>query len=154
MEKYFANFSESKVHSLADIIAWNDAHPDIAFTKTITNQDEYHAALADDTAPEELAAAISSIRAGSEVFDELMDKHNLDIVAGPADCSLICYAAAAGYPNGVVPVGEISFSNGANKRPQGLCMIARAHRDDVILKFMAAWEDAMPARPIPRQLMA
>ncbi len=45
----------------------------------------------------------------------------------------------AGYPSATVPLGNL-----ANGYPYGLFLLVRAHRDDLIFRFMSAFEATFP----------
>lgn len=47
-----------------------------------------------------------------------------------------------------MPLGTINFRD-TDERPDGLCVIARADAEDVILDFMVICEKILPQRPIP-----
>lgn len=50
-----------------------------------------------------------------------------------------------GYPVCAVPLSTLKY----NGRPFGLCAVAKADDEAALLRFMAAYEAAMPARPVP-----
>ena len=51
----------------------------------------------------------------------------------------------AGYPIATMPLGYLDF----NGRPFGLCIIARAHQDALLLKVLSAWEATFGPRLPP-----
>lgn len=55
----------------------------------------------------------------------------------------------AGYPIATMPLGYLDY----NGRPFGLCGIARAHQDNVLLKMQSAWEATFGLR-LPPPLLA
>lgn len=57
--------------------------------------------------------------------------------------SLIAYIL--GYPLAAVPLGQLEH----NKRPFGLCIMAKANHEEKLLRFQAVYETAVAARPIP-----
>ncbi len=82
---------------------------------------------------------------GRCILDEAFDGHGVNLIAAPADSSLCVHAAAAGYPVATVPLGQLR----SNSRPFGLCLVARADDEEVLLRFMHAWCAVMPPRPLP-----
>ena len=80
------------------------------------------------------------------ILDDTFDTQGLNIIAALADSPLCVHAAAAGYPIATVPLGQLSYNN----RPFGLCMVAKAHNEELLLRFMAAWEaSTIFKRPVP-----
>ncbi len=80
------------------------------------------------------------------ILEDAFDSQGLNIIAALADSPLCVYAAAAGYPIATVPLGQLRYNN----RPFGLCMVAKANNEELLLRFMAAWEaSAIFNRPLP-----
>ncbi len=52
---------------------------------------------------------------------------------------------ALGYPTANVPLGSLSY----NGRPYGICLIAKADREEALVRFMSAYEAAFSPRPVP-----
>lgn len=50
-----------------------------------------------------------------------------------------------GYPLAAVPLGQLRH----NKRPFGLCVMAKANQEEKLLRFQAVYENAVAAHPIP-----
>jgi amidase len=88
--------------------------------------------------------ALSAIRhkAREEGMQKLMDDTDthggLDLVLASSDSLLVSYAAWTGWPIGVVPLSR----RGSNGQPYGMFALARAGREDVLLRFMKGWEGA------------
>lgn len=68
---------------------------------------------------------------GKEVYDQ-----NLDIILSNSDATLVHYASCAGWPIAAVPLGRLS----KNGQPYGMFAMARWGREDVLLRFMRAWD--------------
>ena len=85
---------------------------------------------------------------GSEGVDPLFNKENLDIIAGPADSALVCFAAAAGYPVACLPMSVLKDSG----RPFGICVMAKTGGEKILLDFMKKWEKLFPHCEIPKPL--
>ena len=50
-----------------------------------------------------------------------------------------------GYPVMAMPLGRLKY----NGRPFGICVMAKAGAEDVMLRFMAAYERAIGPRVVP-----
>jgi amidase len=50
-----------------------------------------------------------------------------------------------GYPIATVPIGQLRY----NQRPFGLCIVAKANQEEILLRFMIAYEKVARPRPIP-----
>lgn len=96
----------------------------------------------DASVVDELKAALRS--KARSVLDAAFDS-GVELLVGTCDSAFCVHAAAAGYPVAAVPLARLRY----NGRPFGLCVIARAHGEEALLRFMAAYEAAMPARPVP-----
>jgi amidase len=89
-----------------------------------------------------------------------MNEHNLDLMIGNSDCTLVSFTACAGrftyllplmnpqeeqlmnatgWPSSTVPLGQLE-----NGLPYGLFVIARANREDLIFRFMSSFEAMVP----------
>lgn len=66
---------------------------------------------------------------------KVMDEHGLDVVLAASESRLVTYAGCAGWPIATVPLGNLE----KNGQPIGMFAIARAGREDVLLRFMAGW---------------
>jgi len=62
-------------------------------------------------------------------------------------------AAVPGYPIACVPLSTVKYSE-QNERPFGLCLAAGAGQEELLLRFMHAYERASPPRPLPKPLLA
>ena len=161
LEAYFATRGGA-VRTLADLIAWNEAHRDQELP--LFGQETLVAAQAKGALTDEAyLKALEKARrmAGPEGIDAVMDKHKLDALiaptGGPAALidpvlgsrgGLSCStpAAVAGYPHLTVPAG---FIHGL---PIGLSFFGRAWSEPVLLKLGFAYEQATRHRRAPRYL--
>lgn len=84
---------------------------------------------------------------------EGLDKQfqSCDIIVAYADSSLCRYSSATGLPIACVPLATVKYSE-QNERPFGLCAVAKS--EQLLLRFMTAYEVAFPPRPLPRPLLA
>lgn len=97
----------------------------------------------------------------AEGIDAVMDEHRLDAIVapttGPAHVTDLVHgdrgtggstslAAMAGYPSITVPAGQILGL------PVGISFFGRAYSESTLIKLAYAFEQAAPARPVPRFL--
>jgi amidase len=119
-----------------------------AILKAYTKQDDLLRALANTDEALYIDRLKDGLRAvGRRILDEAFRSQGLNIIAAPADCSLCIHAAAAGYPIATVPLGQLRY----NGRPFCLCMVAKENNEELLLRFMAAYESSMGIqRPVPK----
>jgi len=139
------------IRTLADIIAFNQAHADQALR---FGQDVLLAAQAtrgDLAEMEYRSARRMDLRATRTLgLDAYMDRHRLDAILFPGN-SGAAIAAKAGYPSVQVPAGMIS---GAGDRetpdyPYGATFTGRAWSEPTLLRLAYAFEQATRARRMP-----
>ena len=139
------------MHTMADIIAFNEAHADKALR---FGQDIFLAAEAtrgDLSELEYKSARAMDLRASRTLgIDAYIDSHKLDAVLFPGVAGA-AIAAKAGYPSVQVPAGFIS---GFNKKetpdyPLGATFAGRAWSEPVLLRIAYAYEQASHARKMP-----
>jgi amidase len=120
----------------------NNIYTDQGFWRKGLNSSVDHVAL---------ASAIRECRrlGGTDGLDRVFQKYEIDIVIAPGDSGLCIHAAHAGYPIAVAPMDVLKY----NGRPFGICMVARAHREDHLMKFLRIWEKSVGNRPLPLPLM-
>jgi amidase len=139
------------IHSIADIIAFNEAHADRALR---FGQDIFLAAEAtrgDLSEPEYAAARASDLRSSRTLgLDAYMDRHRLDAVLFPGAAGA-AIAAKAGYPSVQVPAGFVSGFAGkpSPDYPLGATFAGRAWSEPVLLRVAYAFEQATQARRPP-----
>jgi amidase len=161
LEAYFAQRG-GKVRTLAELIAWNEAHK--AQEMPLFGQEILLLAQAKGPLTEEayLKALEKAQRmARAEGIDAVMDKHKLDALIAPSggpaalidpvlgnrggfSCSTP--AAVAGYPHLTLPMGQIFGL------PVGLSFFGRAWSEATLLKLAFAFEQATHHRRPPRFL--
>jgi amidase len=143
--------SETPVRTMADVIAFNDAHADKALR---FGQDLFLAAEAtrgDLSELEYRSARAMDLRSAATLgLDAYMDAHRLDAVlfAGRAGAAI---AAKAGYPSVQVPAGFIAGFNGKDTPdyPLGATFTGRAWSEPTLLRLAYAYEQASQARRPP-----
>jgi amidase len=92
-----------------------------------------------DNAAEELKRL-----AGKDGMGRFMAENDLDLIISSSDCSLVSFAACAGWPSGTVPLGQLE-----NGLPYGLFILARAGEDERIFQFMSAFEKTAEKIALP-----
>jgi len=150
------------VHSLADLIAFNEHHKDSEmpyFGQEIFRQAEAKGPLTEKSYLDALERNHRLARA--EGIDAVLKQHRLDALVapttGPAHMTDIVYgdrdtggstspAAVAGYPSITVPAGTVAGL------PVGLSFFGAAYSEPVLLRLAFAFEQAARARRIPRFL--
>ena len=161
LNAYLASLGpRAPVKSLADIIAYNDAHKDQEmpyFGQEIMIQAQAKGPLTEKKYLDALANDIKQSRADG--IDATMDKYKLDAIVAPTGSpawttDLIngdhfsgassTPAAVAGYPNINVPAG---FSHNL---PVGISFFGRAYSEPTLIKLAYAYEQATKHRRPPR----
>src|SRR6266851_4251341 len=146
----------SRIKTMADIIAFNQANADKALR---FGQDLFLAAQATRGDLSELeyrsARAMDLQSAKERGLDAYMTQHKLDAVvfSGTAGASI---AAKAGYPSVLVPAGFIGGLEGKETPdfPLGLTFAGRAWSEAKLLRLAYAFEQAATARRPPPGLPA
>lgn len=82
--------------------------------------------------------------AGKDGMAKYMADNDLDLIVSSSDCSLVSFAACAGWPSGTVPLGQLK-----NGLPYGLFVLARAGEDKRIFQFMSAFEQTVERIGLP-----
>src|SRR6185295_11949404 len=140
------------IRTLADIIAFNEAHAGRALR---FGQDLFLAAEAtrgDLREPEYRSARAMDLRASRTLgLDAYMDAHRLDAVLFPGAAGA-AIAAKAGYPSIQVPAGFVSgiaSATGVTATPDypfGATFAGRAWSEPSLLRLAYAFEQATQAR--------
>jgi amidase len=149
----------AKVHSLADVIAFNEATRDREmpfFGQELMLQAQKKGSLTEKEYKDALAKDLKLSR--KEGIDAVMDRLHLDAIVAPTGTppwttdlingdhsvgSSTTPAAVAGYPSITVPAG---FAYG---QPVGISFIGRAWSEATLIKFAYAYEQATRHRRPP-----
>ncbi len=155
---YLAGLSGDGPRSLAELIAFNEAHASEEmpfFGQELFVMAEEKGDLAD---PLYTAALRDSRDAARSAIDSVMDQHRLDAIAAPSGSpawtidqvngdhfriSSSTAAAVAGYPNITVPAGQI------HGLPVGISFFGRAWSEPTLIGIAYAFEQATHARRAP-----
>jgi amidase len=141
----------TEMRSLADIVAFNQAHADRALR---FGQDIFLAAEAtrgDLSEPEYVSARQMDLRAARELgLDTYMDRYRLDAVLFPGTAGA-AIAAKAGYPSIQVPAGFIAGVRDKETPdyPYGATFTGRAWSEPTLLRLAYAFEQATQLRSPP-----
>jgi amidase len=154
--------SDAPVHTLADVIAFNDQHAaqELAYfdqdlflkaqDKGPLTDDAYRAALTKCgqlARDQGLDAAFTKLGVDAIVAPSGNPPWPIDLVNGDHFLgSSTTPAAVSGYPSITVPVGDVSGL------PVGLSFIGRPYSEAVLIKYAYALEQATKARRPPRFL--
>jgi len=107
-----------------------------------TDQADLIESLNSKLTAEESEIAFQAIKkkAGDDGMAKYMAEHDLDLMVSNSECSLISFTACASYPSATVPLGNLKTDG----RPYGLFLLAKRGREDLMFRFMSAWEATMP----------
>jgi amidase len=157
LAKYFSKYN-TKVKSLADVIAFNKAHADKCmpfFKQEIMDQSQAKG----DLKTKEYLNAVKSTTGTSKIIDQILKDNRLDAIIGPTNgfaCNIDLVngdydngfgfstpPAMAGYPHITVPMG---FGHGL---PMGLSFFSSAYKEGDIISLAYAYEQASKKRMKP-----
>lgn len=162
LNAYLATLTDTPVHSLADIITFNETHTDEElpyFGQELLVQAQETTSLAD---PKYVSALADNSRLSrQEGIDAVIDEYKLDALVMPSGGPSWCIdlitgdhtiggseqaAALAGYPLVSVPAG---FTFGL---PVGITFLGRAYSEPTLIKLAYAFEQATKVRKAPQYL--
>jgi amidase len=143
LDAYLARLPDgAPMRSLADIIAWNEAHAGVALKY---GQARLLAAVAVDQ--EAGRRAYEAMRARDRA---IASEHGIDAVLGAYDAQAVVMpswlgagvASRAGYPSVIVPAGY----RRSNRRPFGLTFLGTARTEPTLLSLAYDYEQASRLR--------
>ncbi len=132
------------VKTLADVIAFNNAHPEAAlkYGQTLALASEAKDLELDK--PKYLADRATDLRlAKDEGLDFIINKYNLDAVLFPATNGA-AIGAKAGYPSIIVPDGYLSDGS-----PYGVTFLGKAYSEPTLISLAYSYEQASQLRLPP-----
>lgn len=149
VQEFCDGFESPKIRTLADIIEYNKEHAEIAMPPPHTDQKELIESYNSLLSAEEAADAYREInrKAGKDGMDRYMRGNDVDIIVSSSDSTLVTWASDAAYPSATVPLGNLE-----NGYPYGLFILARAGSEDLLFRFMRAFEATFPKIKGPCQL--
>lgn len=154
---YLANIDPSlPVHSLTDVIAYNEAHADIALKYgqgTLLWAEETSGTLTEEEYLE--SKRKNKEMAGAQGIDHVLKEYQLDALLFLGNEEGPDLAARAGYPSITVPGGYAEHGviapGGYNtKGPQGITFIGTAYSEPLLIKLAYGYEQATKHRIPPK----
>lgn len=154
---YLANVDSSlPVHSLADVIAYNEAHADRALKYgqgTLIWAEETSGTLTEQEYLE--SRQKNREMAGTRGIDQVLQEFQLDALLFLGNEYGPDLAARAGYPSITVPGGYaengvIAPGGYMTKGPQGITFIGTAYSEPVLIKLAYGFEQATRHRVAPK----
>ncbi|WP_028547738.1 amidase [Paenibacillus sp. UNC451MF] len=137
--------SHLPIHSLQELIAFNEAHPEQALKygqKILIASEKTSGQL---TEPKYITDRLKDIRLSrTEGIDSTMREHRLDALLFPETLG-DSIAAKAGYPSIAVPAGYLQ-----DGRPYGIMFVGAAFSEPVLIKLAYAFEQLQIRREAPR----
>ena len=147
---YFSRLPASApMHSLADVIAYNNAHAQEALkygqvTATASQAVDINdpATIASYTTARDTGRA-----AAQKAINDALTNNNVEAIMGTGS-ALIALGAQAGYPELAVPAGYAA----QGRAPQGITFTGTAYSEAKLLDFGYAYEQAAKVRQPPSQV--
>ncbi|KAI0857301.1 putative glutamyl-tRNA amidotransferase subunit A [Xylaria cubensis] len=138
LESYLQGLDESKVRTLPEMMQFLRDHADLEFPPESPNMKRLETSLSFKISDEEYRKALADVRefGREKSIDKCLKENGVDIILGRADSDINEYYVSAGYPMAVLPLSYAKL----NGRPFGMCAIAAAHQEGLLIRFMSAWE--------------
>ncbi|KAK4061444.1 hypothetical protein Trihar35433_9771 [Trichoderma harzianum] len=152
INSFLNEYTESLVRTAEELIQWNLDQKDLELPPAFPGQQQLENTLKSSLTEEKRQEIVSFIRkiAKDDGFDRIFEETGAEVLIGPLDGRIVTVAAAAGYPAGVAPLG---YADNFNGRAYGVTIVAKAGDEGKILQAMSAWEETMPRRIPPPQLV-
>ncbi|ORY32178.1 amidase signature domain-containing protein [Naematelia encephala] len=147
---YLSWLESAPIHTLADLINFDDAHADLEFAPGECCQQILVRAVqtTGKNATVYVKARATDIDIGrTRGIDYTLNKYGADALVLPTEGYASSLAAVAGYPIVNVPLGYLPSG-----QPFGMAFIGRQWSEPTLISLMAAWEANSPARKVPAQL--
>ena len=147
INEYLADLEWSKVRNLNELIRFNNENAAEELPSNYPTQDMLIKAAETNMPRDHHAKLLGHARliGGKEGIDAALKRWDIDVILAPADAPYNLLVSAAGYPSATMPMGYLEY----NGRPIGLAAFTGAHKEDVLLKVLSAWESTFPARRPP-----
>ena len=159
---HYLSRANSKIKTLADVIAYNKAHEDKAMPFFKQETLELAQSKGGLQSKEYLDALQKSHQGTRVVIDKVMKANQLDAIIGPTNGFAVCIdlvngdydngfsfsspAAKAGYPHITVPMGSW------HDLPMGISFFAGPYSEPELIKMAYAYEQASKKRTPPKFL--
>ncbi|WP_442601042.1 amidase family protein [Paenibacillus sp. KN14-4R] len=156
LNDYLAKLDESiPVHSLQEVIAYNNAHADVALKygqSTLIRAEETSGTLTEQIYLDAQAQNFEFAR--KQGIDHVLKEHQLDALLLPGDINGCDLAARAGYPLITVPAGYseqgVTTSEGwITKGPFGVVFAGTAFSEPTLIRIAYGFEQATHHRYSP-----
>ncbi|KAJ4253829.1 hypothetical protein NW762_010224 [Fusarium torreyae] len=141
--EYLKGTENSKVSSAEDLAKWNKAHADLVLPGEYPSQDLIEQSVAYDHGSNRRQRLKDHINVVGKSLPDALEKHDLNVIIGPADSWFSQYSAATGYPLCGLPLTYIAY----NGRPVGLEAMAKS--EATLVTLMSAFEATFPERKPP-----
>lgn len=150
LEEFLRGYEGPSVQTMEDLVKYNSDHSARALPPEQPGQEVLTDAISHSVSDEKYAENRAALRKSNKDLgvDKILEEQGLDVIIGTPTGRFATVSAVSGYPMGCVPLGYARF----NGRPFGLSILAPAHREDLIIRVMSAWEATFPARKPPPQL--
>ncbi|KAI1144927.1 amidase family protein [Nemania diffusa] len=147
LKEYLSSIDDSMIHTLEDLIKFNEEHAKEELPPSADNQAGLIRALHTEMSADEYRLLIHNARerCGKNGIDKVLQENEVDIIMGPGDGPIMNIAGTAGYPSASLPLGYLDF----NGRPFGLQIMAKAHQEALLIQVQSAWEATFPKRQPP-----
>lgn len=138
---------EVPVHSLEELMAFHDAHAEVALRYGQRRLEDAQQTDGTLTSPAYIRELISHHKLYAQNIDEVLTEHQLDafVYYSTWGCWL---AARAGYPSVCVPAGMISSGDQAGT-PAGITFTASRYSEPKLISLAYAYEQATKHRTAP-----
>ncbi|KAI0389272.1 putative glutamyl-tRNA amidotransferase subunit A [Xylariaceae sp. FL0594] len=138
IDSYLSTLEDSEVHNLDELIQFMRDHAETEMPPESPNMTRLETAASFNLSDEAYQEALADMRhfGRRRCIDKCLEDYEVDIILGPGDSRMNELYATAGYPMAVMPLSYATY----NGRPFGVCAIARANREDVLVQLMSAWE--------------
>lgn len=134
----------SRVRTLKDIIAFNEAHEDIALKHGQTLLVQCENTTGTLTEPEYIKARLQDLELSqAQGMDRFMKEHHVDALLYPSTAG-VSIAAKAGYPSIAVPAGYLQDGT-----PFGITFSAEAYSEPKLIELAYAYEQGTQKRVKP-----